>query len=236
LNKSAWPLSEPISVESVTVALRFASRKFSALGYHVRGNLVKGGPLKNKSSALPNAIIHPRVPIFILFLSLASCFSPRCWSQVTTIASAGWAELVGTYNEPTTGKTLRILEKGGRLICQSADGLAFAEFRLVQALPGDTFEIVETNTRQQVTFLRDKSGKISGLKFGGSTFRQDSSSGSEAAPSSELDRATQLSRSFSRTSAIPIAARLARQDRGFCRPERKGGIRRTGAFTAPVPA
>jgi D-alanyl-D-alanine dipeptidase len=165
------------------VAIRVT--QFSTLGYHVRGNLIEGGPLKYKSSALPNAIIHTRVPIFILFLSLASCFSPRCWSQVTTIASARWAELVGTYSEPTTGKTLRILQNGGRLICQSADGLAFAEFRLVQALPGDIFEIVGTNTRQQVTFLRDKSGKISGLQFGGSTFRRDLSSGSEAAPSSE---------------------------------------------------
>jgi len=77
--------------------------------------------LQNKSSALPNATIRRRLPIFILFLSLACCFSPRCCSQVATIASARWAELVGTYNEPTTGKTLRILQKDGRLICQSAD-------------------------------------------------------------------------------------------------------------------
>jgi D-alanyl-D-alanine dipeptidase len=93
--------------------------------------------------------------------------------------------LLGTYKEQTTEKRVRILEKGGQLYCQSADGLSLTEFHLTQSLPGDVFEILETSTRQEVSFFRDKSGKIAGLKFGGRTFRRDSSNASEAGSSSE---------------------------------------------------
>ena len=142
--------------------------------------------MKNKSFALSGAIVHPRAHILILLLALASCFAPRAWPQVATRTAAPAEELIGTYKEPATGKSVRILEKGRQLYCQSADGLSLAEFRLVQVLPGDVFEIVETNTRQEVTFFRDKSGKVAGLKFGGSTFRRDSSNGSEASSESSV--------------------------------------------------
>ena len=113
------------------------------------------------------------------------CFAPHALPQVATRAAAPAAELLGTYKEPATEKRVRILEKGGQLYCQSADGLSLAEFHLTQVVPGDVFEIVETNTRLEVIFLRDKSGKVAGLKFGGRSFRRDWSNSSAAAPPSE---------------------------------------------------
>jgi hypothetical protein len=65
---------------------------------------------------------------------------------------------------------VRVLEKDGRLICESADGLSLALFHLVQSVPGDVFEIEEANVRQKITFTRDGSGKITGLTFGGDHF------------------------------------------------------------------
>jgi len=141
--------------------------------------------LKNKSSALPSTITRARTRIFPLFLALVWCFAPHAWPQVATRAAAPAAELLGTYKEPATEKRVRILEKGGQLYCQSADGLSLAEFHLTQVVPGDVFEIVETNTRLEVIFLRDKSGKVAGLKFGGRSFRRDWSNSSAAAPPSE---------------------------------------------------
>ena len=143
------------------------------------------GPSKNGPSTLHKAIVYARACILILFLALASCFSPPGRSQVAITTGTSWRDLVGTYREQATGKSLRILEKGGQLFCQSADGLALSEFRLVQVVPGDVFEIVETNTRHEVSFFRDRSGKVAGLKFGGNTFRLDASDGPEAASSSE---------------------------------------------------
>jgi len=140
-------------------------------------------PLKNKPFALSRAIV--RTPMLILFLALVSCFAPHAWPQGSTGAAAPAEELLGTYKESATEKRVRILEKGGQLYCQSADGLALTEFHLTQLLPGDVFEILETSTRQEVIFLRDKSGKVAGLKFGGRTFRRESSNASEAASSSE---------------------------------------------------
>src|SRR5260221_7522915 len=127
--------------------------------------------------------MRTRIPI--LFLALVSCFAPHALPQVATRTAAPAEELLGTYKEQATEKRVRILEKGGQLYCQSADGLSLTEFHLTQLLPGDVFEIVETNTRQEVSFFRDKSGKIAGLKFGGRTFRRDSSNASEPTSSSE---------------------------------------------------
>ena len=92
-----------------------------------------------------------------------------------------WRELVGAYKEPTTGKSARVLDKGGELFCQTADGLAVAEFHLVQAAPGDVFQTVETNGHQELGFFRDQAGKIAGLKFLGNTYLRDVSANSESA-------------------------------------------------------
>jgi zinc D-Ala-D-Ala dipeptidase len=94
---------------------------------------------------------------------------------------ASWLELVGTYKEPNTGKSARILDKGGELFFQTADGLAVAEFHLVQAAPGDVFQTVETNGHQELGFFRDQAGKIAGLKFLGNTYLRDLSGSSESA-------------------------------------------------------
>jgi D-alanyl-D-alanine dipeptidase len=141
--------------------------------------------LKNSSFPLHKDIVHPLGRTLILVLALTSVLSPLGSSQVPTTTAAAWQDLVGTYKQQAIGKTLRVLEKGGQLFCQSADGLALAEFRLVQVPPGDVFEIVETNTRQEVSFFKDRSGKVTGLKFGGNTFLRISSNGSEATSSSE---------------------------------------------------
>src|SRR5579863_5424622 len=148
------------------------------------GTTSKDRPLNNKISAHHKSLIHPRAHFLILFLALASLYSPHASSQVVNATSPSWAELVGAYSEPATGKSVRIVLKGGQLICQSADGLAFAEYHLLQALPGDLFEIAETSTRirNELSFFRDKSGKVVGLKFAGHTYLRDASNGSEASP------------------------------------------------------
>ena len=101
-------------------------------------------------------------------------------TQTRSANSASWREFVGAYKEPTTGKSARILDRGGDLFFQTADGLAVAEIHLVQALPGDVFQTVETNNHQELSFFRDNAGKVAGLKFLGKTYIRDLSAGSEA--------------------------------------------------------
>jgi D-alanyl-D-alanine dipeptidase len=146
---------------------------------------LKDRPLRKRSFALHKPAVQRPARILIIILSLTSLFSLHASSQVVNAASPSWTELVGAYNEPATGKSLRILIRGGQLICQSADGLAVAEFRLLQAVPGDVFETVETNSHQQLSFFRDKLGKVVGLKFGGHTYLRDSSNAHEAPSSAD---------------------------------------------------
>jgi D-alanyl-D-alanine dipeptidase len=143
----------------------------------------KDGPLKSKLFA-PSKAIYPRSRVLSLLLALASVFSPSALAQASATAGPPWRDLIGTYKEQSTEKRLRVLEKDGRLICESADGLSLAVFHLLQALPGDVFEIEEANTRQQVKFVRDSSGKVIGLNFGGAAFARMSSQSSDL-PSSE---------------------------------------------------
>ena len=142
---------------------------------------MKDKPLKNSSSALHTSSDQPYARFLTLLLALTLLSSPRASSQAVPTTGPAWADLVGAYTEPATGKSVRILVKGGQLICQSADGLAVAEFRLLQAVPGDVFETVETSSHQQLSFVRDKSGKVAGLKFGGHTYLRDSSNANEPA-------------------------------------------------------
>ncbi len=72
--------------------------------------------------------MRTRIPI--LFLALVSCFAPHALPQVATRTAAPAEELLGTYKEQATEKRVRILEKGGQLYCQSADGLSLTEFHL----------------------------------------------------------------------------------------------------------
>jgi D-alanyl-D-alanine dipeptidase len=138
-----------------------------------------GGSLKKKNSTSHKTVFPPLARLLILFLALAPLLPSRGSCQVASKTGESWAELTGNYKESATGKSLRILQKGGQLFCQSADGLAVAEFRVVQVVPGDVFETVETNNHQQISFFRDNSKKIAGLKFGGRTYLRDSSNPSE---------------------------------------------------------
>jgi zinc D-Ala-D-Ala dipeptidase len=79
---------------------------------------------------------------------------------------------------------MRVLEKDGRLLCESADGLSLAVFHLVQNVPGDVFQIEEATSRQQIKFARDSSGNVAGLNFGGSAFLRLPPKNSDAAASS----------------------------------------------------
>jgi D-alanyl-D-alanine dipeptidase len=79
-------------------------------------------------------------------------------------------EFVGTYKEQSSEKRVRILEKDGRLLCESADGLAIALYHLVPSSANDIFRIEEAAGRQQITFLRSGSRAVTGLHFGDATY------------------------------------------------------------------
>jgi D-alanyl-D-alanine dipeptidase len=129
----------------------------------------KDGPLKSRLFAPPKAT-HPAARFISLLLALVFFSPPRAFSQEPAPSSAQWRDLIGVYKEPASEKRLRVLAKDGRLICESADGLSLALFHLVQAVPGDAFDIEEASVRQKVAFTRDTSGKITGLTFGGNYF------------------------------------------------------------------
>jgi zinc D-Ala-D-Ala dipeptidase len=128
----------------------------------------KDGPLKSRPFAPPKAA-YPGTHFLSLLLALVF-ISPGAFSQDSPATSAPLRDLIGTYKEQTTEKRVRVLEKDGRLICESADGLSLALFHLVQSVPGDVFEIEEVSVRQKITFTRDSSGKIIGLTFAGNHF------------------------------------------------------------------
>jgi D-alanyl-D-alanine dipeptidase len=79
-------------------------------------------------------------------------------------------EFAGIYKEQSSEKRVRVLEKDGRLICESADGLSLALFHLVPPGSDDVFQIEEATGRQQVKFFRNPSGNVAGLNFGGGTY------------------------------------------------------------------
>jgi D-alanyl-D-alanine dipeptidase len=110
-------------------------------------------------------------------MALVLVFSPRALSQNSATTGATWRDLIGTYKEQATEKRLRVLEKDGRLICESADGLSVTLFHLIQPAPGDLFQIEETNAHQQVRFLRDTSQRVTGVNFLGDTFLRELSRG-----------------------------------------------------------
>jgi D-alanyl-D-alanine dipeptidase len=129
----------------------------------------KDGPLRNRFSAPEN---HSRwyAGISTFFLALALARSPLCRAQASNTSTNATRDFVGTYKEQSSEKRMRVLEKDGRLICESADGLSLAVFHLIQNVPGDVFQIEEATTRQQIKFARDSSGNVAGLNFGGSAF------------------------------------------------------------------
>lgn len=140
-------------------------------------------PCSGRLVPVPTRSGRPAYLAFSLCLLLASLVALPVRTQTPGPNPASWRELFGTYKDPATGKSARILDKGGELFCQTADGLTVAEFHLVQALPGDVFQTVETNNHQELSFFRDQAGKIAGLKFLGKTYLRDPSASSESAAS-----------------------------------------------------
>jgi D-alanyl-D-alanine dipeptidase len=106
----------------------------------------------------------------VLLLALASVASFSNFAQAPPSSGSPLGEFVGTYKQQTSEKRLRVLEKDRHLVCETADGSALLVFHLLQAPSNDVFEITETNTRQQIKFLRNSSGKISGLTFAGDSY------------------------------------------------------------------
>ena len=132
----------------------------------------KDGPLRNNTSAHPENLLRSRLCALVSFLALVSVFAPSGFAQSGEAKSRPLHDFVGTYKERSSEKRVRVLEKDGRLIYESADGLTLALFHLVQSEPGDVFQIEETTatTRDQVKFTRDGAGNVAGLNFAEDTY------------------------------------------------------------------
>jgi D-alanyl-D-alanine dipeptidase len=130
----------------------------------------KDGPLKSRPSAPPKQLAGPRLGAVLFFLSLTSPFFARCLAQSPAADNPPFREFVGTYKEQSSEKRVRILEKDGRLLCESADGLSIALFHLMPSSAEDIFQIEEAAGRQQIKFLKNSSGTVTGLHFGDATY------------------------------------------------------------------
>jgi hypothetical protein len=126
-----------------------------------------GGTLKENSAASTTSIFGVFALALVLLLALAPIASFPHSAQSSTNSSPSLGEFVGTYKQQSSEKRLRVVEKDRHLVCETADGSALVTFHLLQAPANDVFEITKTSTRQQVKFLRNSSGKITGLTFAG---------------------------------------------------------------------
>ena len=133
-------------------------------------NSSKDGPLKSKSFAQPRDLLRSRASAFVLPIALVIASALISYSQSPAASSSSFQPFIGTYKEQASEKRLRVLEKDGRLLCESADGLSLAFNHLVPAATGDVFRIEEATIREEVRFGRDNSGNISTLNFGGKTY------------------------------------------------------------------
>lgn len=140
-----------------------------------------GGPLPRKLSA-PAKTACGCCAFAVILASLALVLSSQAHSQVAAPPSTSWSDFVGTYKERNTEKRVRVLQKDGQLICETADGLSLNTFHLLQPVPGDAFEIEEAEIRQQVKFVRDGAGRVSGLTFGGRAYFRTASIDLSAPP------------------------------------------------------
>jgi len=130
--------------------------------------LSKDGPLRKKFFAPPKTRF--RWPACAVLLSLISVLVLRTLAQGSATSTVSLHQFVGTYKEQTSEKRVRVLERDGRLICESADGLSLALFHLVLTDPEGAFQIEEATGRQQIKFFRNTSGNITGLNFGNDTY------------------------------------------------------------------
>src|SRR5215471_5340197 len=130
----------------------------------------KDGPMKNRSSEQPEPRRPLRKRLTLLFLALACLFPSSGTAQGPPTGPASLGDFAGLYKEQSSEKRLRVIEKGGRLLCESADGLSLTLFHLVQLAPADTFQIAEASGREQIRFKRNGAGNVTGLSFGAATY------------------------------------------------------------------
>ena len=128
------------------------------------------GCLKKKPFPSPRSIFHAVARALVSLVTLASLFSSLVSAQSPSASSAPLAEFLGTYKQQTSEKRLRVLVRDKHLVCETADGSVLVVFHLLPAPAKDAFEITEASTRQQVKFLRDSSGKITGLTLAGDAY------------------------------------------------------------------
>ena len=124
----------------------------------------KDGPLKSRPSAHRSHLSGPRLGAVLFLLSLP--LGARCLAQSPVAGNPPFREFVGTYKEQSSEKRVRILEKDRRLLCESADGLSIALLHLLPASADDVFQIEEAAVSQQIKFLKNSSGTVTGLRFG----------------------------------------------------------------------
>jgi hypothetical protein len=128
--------------------------------------------LRNNISAHPRDLLRSRWCALVFSLALVSLSAPSGFAQSGEAKSGPLHDFVGTYKEQSSEKRVRVIEKDGRLIYESADGLTVALSHLVQSESGDAFRIEESTltTRDQVKFTRDGAGNVAGLRFAGGTY------------------------------------------------------------------
>jgi zinc D-Ala-D-Ala dipeptidase len=130
----------------------------------------KDGPLKNRPSAHPDYVVRSRACLLVLLVELTAILAAPSGAQSPVTNGASFHSFAGTYKEQSSERRVRVLDKDGRLIYESADGLSVALFHLTQAAPGDVFQIEESQTHELVEFVRDHASNVSALKFGGNTY------------------------------------------------------------------
>jgi D-alanyl-D-alanine dipeptidase len=143
-----------------------------------------GGLLKSNPFTPPNSVSNAFGRALILILAIAAFGSTPNSAQAPAASSTSLEEFVGTYKQQTSEKRLRVLEKDNHLVCETADGSAILVFHLLPAPANDAFEITESSAgiRQQIKFLRNSDGKITGLSFAGDSYLRLPSDSTPSSP------------------------------------------------------
>ena len=131
---------------------------------------LNGGLLKKNPFAFPLSIFYAVARALVSLVIIVSLFSSIASAQSPAASVTPVGEFAGTYKQQTSEKRLRILLRDKHLVCETADGSVLVVFHLLPAPAKDVFDITEASIRQQIKFLRDNSGKITGLTFAGDTY------------------------------------------------------------------
>ena len=128
--------------------------------------------LRSKCFAQTERLRFPRASACLLVVLLAFLLVSSAFGQGPVSKTPSLHDFVGTYKDQASEKRVRVLERDGQLLCESADGLSVILYHLIQEEPSsEVFRIAEATTiRQQVKFVRDSSGSVSSLDFAGATY------------------------------------------------------------------